>query len=427
MNTDEMLKLDRQHLWHPYSNLNPDNPLYAVAKAEGVELELSDGRRLVDGMSSWWAAIHGYNHPSLNTAVQTQLGNMAHVMFGGLTHEPAARLAARLASLAPLGLDRVFLVDSGSVSVEVAIKLAVQYWQALGQPQKHKLLSLRGAYHGDTLGAMSLCDPITGMHQLFASLLPQQLFAPRPTAGFNQPCNAADIAPLARLLEQHHSELAALILEPIVQGAGGMHFYSADYLRQARQLCNRYKVLLIADEIATGFGRTGKLFACEHADISPDILCLGKALTGGYLTLAATLCSTALADVVCSGAAGVFMHGPTFMGNPLACAVANASLDVLLSSPWQTRIAAIEQQLRRELAPCAALPNVAQVRCLGAIGVVEMAEPLSLAQVQPWLVESGVWLRPFGKLLYCMPPFIITPTELSRVTAAMVMVAQRLA
>jgi len=416
---DKILALDRAHLWHPYASLDPAVPLYPVAGAEGNELILCDGRRLVDGMASWWSAIHGYNHPRLNQAITTQLGNMAHVMFGGLTHEPAARLAARLVTLTPPDLNRVFLADSGSVSVEVAIKMAIQYWLAQGQPQKSQLLALRGGYHGDTLGAMSVCDPVTGMHHLFNGILPRQHFVETPAVAFDQPWDESAITPLKEKIQHHHPTLAAVILEPIVQGAGGMRFYHPEYLRQARQLCDAYGVLLIADEIATGFGRSGQLFACEHAAITPDILCLGKALTGGYMTLAATLCTEQVAKGICAGEAGAFMHGPTFMGNPLACAVANASLDLLLESSWQTRVRSIEKQLATELAPIKKCSSVREVRVLGAMGVVELKAPVNMNTVIPQMVDQGVWLRPFGRLLYTMPPYSISPEQLSRVTGVM--------
>jgi adenosylmethionine-8-amino-7-oxononanoate aminotransferase len=415
---DEILALDRAHLWHPYASIDPTAPLFPVARAEGCELILCDGRRLVDGMSSWWSAIHGYNHPQLNQAVIDQINDMAHVMFGGLTHSPAARLGVRLVDIAPPGLTRVFLADSGSVSVEVAIKMAIQYWRSRGRADKSQLLALRGGYHGDTLGAMSVCDPVTGMHQLFRGVLPQQLFIERPAVAFDQEWDETAIAPLEQILERHHASLAALILEPIVQGAGGMYFYHPEYLRRARALCDTWGVLLIADEIATGFGRSGRMFACEHAGISPDILCLGKALTGGYMTLAATLCSEHVARGICEGEAGVFMHGPTFMGNPLACALANTSLDLLLESSWQRRVQDLETQLRQELEPVKQCGAVKEARVLGAIGVVELHAPVDMKKLVPRLVDMGVWLRPFGRLLYTMPPYSITAEQLSRITAA---------
>ncbi len=416
---EQILALDRKHLWHPYASLDPQAPLYPVTSAHGCEIVLNDGRRLVDGMASWWSAIHGYNHPDLNRAVTEQIGKMAHVMFGGLTHEPAVRLAETLVSITPAGLERVFLADSGSVSVEVAIKMALQYQLSRGNPTKTRLLSLRHAYHGDTLGAMSVCDPVTGMHHLFRSLLPEQLFVEAPSTGFHQEWDERCLNALKDTFYRHHNEIAAFIVEPIVQGAGGMRFYHPEYLRAARALCDEYNVLLIADEIATGFGRTGRMFASQHAGISPDIMCVGKALTGGYMTLAATLCNNKVASGICDGEAGLFMHGPTFMGNPLACAVANASINLLQTTKWQHDVQSIERQLTSELAPLRDLSSVKDVRVLGAIGVVELREPVDMKKVVPQLVELGVWLRPFGRLLYTMPPYVIRAEQLIRITSAM--------
>ncbi len=419
LSISQIEQIDRQHIWHPYSSFSSAFTPYTVASANGVRLQLLDGPELIDAMSSWWCAIHGYNHPALNQAVTDQLGQMAHVMFGGIVHEPAARLAQTLVEITPQLLQKVFFCDSGSVSIEVAIKMALQYWQSQGKPEKNRLLTIRGGYHGDTFAAMSVCDPVTGMHHLFRPVLQTQLFADRPACGFTQPCRDADMDSFEQLLVQHRDNIAAVILEPIVQGAGGMWFYSPEYLRRVRELCDLHSVLLIADEIATGFGRTGKLFACEWADICPDILCLGKALTGGYLSLAATLCTNAVSDGIAEGEAGVLMHGPTFMANPLACAVANASIELLLTSPWQRYVAALESQLRRQLETCRELEAVADVRVLGAIGVVEMTKPVDVGGLQKRFVEKGVWLRPFGKLVYVMPAYTMAADDLTVITSAM--------
>jgi adenosylmethionine-8-amino-7-oxononanoate aminotransferase len=424
--TNRLMAVDRAHVWHPYSVIDSNLPIYPVVSAEGVRLRLADGRELIDGMSSWWCAIHGYNHPTMNRAIEAQLQEMAHVMFGGLTHPPAVDLAATLVDLTPEPLQSVFFADSGSVSVEVAMKMAIQFWSAQGQPGKQRFLTIRHGYHGDTLGAMSVCDPVTGMHTLFADVLPQQYFAAAPECDFGQPCSEADIAPLDERLATDHQRIAAVIMEPIVQGAGGMRFYSADYLRQVRSLCDRYGVLLILDEIATGFGRTGRLFACEYAGISPDIMCVGKALTGGYMTLAATLTTRDVSQAISRGPPGLFMHGPTFMANPLACAAALASIRLLMESPWQQRIGRIENGLKAGLSACRNFRQATDVRVLGAIGVVELRKAVDMKTVQPQFVELGVWIRPFGRLVYLMPPFVIDDDDLRTLTDAVTRVVTSL-
>jgi adenosylmethionine-8-amino-7-oxononanoate aminotransferase len=413
------LDFEKTHVWHPYAPMEGALPPYPVKHARGVQLTLEDGRILIDGMSSWWSVIHGYNHPILNSAAKKQLDRMAHIMFGGLTHRPAAELAARLVSLTPASLERVFLCDSGSVSVEVAIKMAIQYWQAQGKTAKQRLLTIRHGYHGDTCGAMAVCDPDTGMHHLFNRVLPKHFFAEAPTVVNDADWQDGDIADFRGLIESHHAEIASVILEPIVQGAGGMRFYAPEYLRQVRALCDAHDVLLIADEIATGFGRTGTLFACEQAGITPDIMCLGKAITGGYMTLAAVLTTTEISRMISTKAPHAFMHGPTFMANPLACAVANASIDLLLDSPWQERIAAMSKAFYQQLSPCRTWDGVTDVRIKGGIGVVELERPVNMSRITKSFVDKGVWIRPFGKLVYVMPPYIISEQELDTLLTAL--------
>ncbi|MEV6651655.1 adenosylmethionine--8-amino-7-oxononanoate transaminase [Streptomyces sp. NPDC051219] len=422
LSPDELLGLDRQHVWHPYGPMPGRQEPLLVGSAAGVRLRLdrpAHGRdELVDGMSSWWSAIHGYNHPVLNDAARSQLDRMSHVMFGGLTHEPAVRLAARLVEITPAGLEHVFLADSGSVSVEVAVKMCLQYWRSAGRPGKQRLLTWRGGYHGDTWQPMSVCDPEGGMHDLWSGVLPRQVFADAPPAGFDAEPDPAYVQHLADLVARHADELAAVIVEPVVQGAGGMRFHSSGYLRVLRELCDEHGVLLVLDEIATGFGRTGELFAAEHAGISPDVMCVGKALTGGYLTMAATVCSSAVAEGISHGEVPVLAHGPTFMGNPLAAAVALASIDLLLGQDWRQEVKRIEAGLRDGLAQAAALPGVRDVRVLGAIGVVQLDHEVDMAPATRAAIREGVWLRPFRDLVYTMPPYVTGDEDVARICRA---------
>jgi adenosylmethionine---8-amino-7-oxononanoate aminotransferase len=413
----QLLEFDREHLWHPYTSMTEPLESRLVTGADGVRLRLSDGREVVDAMSSWWCAIHGYRHPELDAALREQASRMSHVMFGGLTHEPAVRLGQRLVDITPTGLEHVFLADSGSVSVEVAIKMALQYQRGRGEPGRTRLLTLRGGYHGDTFGAMSVCDPVGGMHTMFTGLLPQQVFAPRPPGGYDADISqwAAEVTEIA---ERHADEVAAIILEPVLQGAGGMHVYNPECLLVLRDLADRTGALLVFDEIATGFGRTGAMFAADHAGVKPDLMCLGKALTGGYLTLAAVVCTREVAHRISESESGVLMHGPTFMGNPLACAVAGASIDLLLARDWESQVRRVEQALRAGLAPAADVPGVREVRVLGAVGVVQLDHDADVAQLSARALEHGVWVRPFRDLVYTMPPYVSSDDDVAQICGA---------
>lgn len=418
MKTDQAyLELDKQLLWHPYTSMSKPSPHFLVEKASGCEITLNDGRTLIDGMSSWWSVIHGYNHAVMNQAIQDQLGQFSHVMFGGLTHKPAIDLAEKLIAMTPAPLQRVFFSDSGSVSVEVALKMAIQYWNTQGKEQKQFFVSPKSGYHGDTFAAMSVCDPENGMHSLFNGALTQQFFVSPPPTGLHEPVKHEYLDEIRRLFASHHTQIAGFIIEPVVQNAGGMRFYNPEYLNHIRSLCDEFDILLIFDEIATGFGRTGKLFATDHTSICPDIMCVGKALTGGYMTLAATLTNDKVALGI-SENDGVFMHGPTFMGNPLACAAANASLSLLMEYNLVEKIAQLEHWMEIALKPCETLKQVKEVRCFGGIGVVELLKPVKLHEIQPKFVELGVWIRPFGKLIYLMPPYVINEEQIQALAKA---------
>ncbi|MGO1376876.1 MAG: adenosylmethionine--8-amino-7-oxononanoate transaminase [Psychrobacter sp.] len=417
-------EFDHQHLWHPYASLPPTYPNIVIDRAEGIYIITEDGTRLIDGMSSWWASVHGYNHPKLNDAITEQLGKMAHVMFGGLTHQPAIDLGKKLLSIVPKGLDAIFYADSGSIAVEVALKMALQYQVAANRPNKQQFASTHSGYYGDTWHAMSICDPINGMHSLYGKQLPMQYFVPAPALGFERALTESDRAALTTFFDKHSDKLAGFIIEPIIQGAGGMRFYSPDYLQLLRQLCDEHDVLLIADEIATGFGRSGKLFACEHAAICPDIMTIGKALTGGYMTFAATLCTRKVADTIHHSDYPALMHGPTFMGNPLACAVACASVDLILSYNIEARTENMQLTMEQQLAPAELLKGVAEVRCLGAVAVIELQEAVEMPVFQALLIENGIWVRPFGKLVYIMPPYVITDDELIKLCQTLLKVVR---
>lgn len=415
---------DQQHLWHPYASLPPTYPNIVIDHADGIYIVTQDGTRLIDGMSSWWASVHGYNHPKLNAAVIEQIGKMAHVMFGGLTHQPAIDLGKKLLDIVPAGLDAIFYADSGSIAVEVALKMALQYQIAAKRPSKQQFASTHSGYYGDTWHAMSVCDPINGMHSLYGKQLPMQHFVPAPLLGFERELTQNERDGLIAFFAENSDKLAGFIIEPIIQGAGGMRFYSPEYLQLLRQLCDEHHVLLIADEIATGFGRSGKLFACEHADISPDIMTIGKALTGGYMTFAATLCTREIADTISQSEYPALMHGPTFMGNPLACAVACASIDLIMSYDIETCTANMQALMKQELEPAVLLNGVAELRCLGAVAVIELNNAVDMPIFQSLLIANGIWVRPFGKLVYIMPPYIITDGELVTLCQALLKVVR---
>lgn len=420
MNKPIDVKFDEQHIWHPYTSMKTPLPSYPVQSADGVRIKLESGQELIDGMSSWWSVIHGYNHPLINQAITDQLSKMSHVMFGGLTHNPAIELCKKLVEITPVGLEKVFLADSGSVSVEVALKMAIQCQLGRGYISRNKFVTIKHGYHGDTFGAMAVCDPVNSMHSLYSDILPKNYFIEAPKSKPDQDFDHKELDELKMLLQQDSDNIAALILEPVVQGAGGMRFYHPEFISAAKSICEQYKILIIADEIATGFGRTGKMFACEHAQITPDIMCLGKAITGGYMTLAATLCTEQVALDISQCDAGVLMHGPTFMANPLACAAANASLDLLRTGDWFEQVKHIEAGLKQGLQPCEELDCVTEVRVFGAIGVIEMKQAVNVAEIQKQFIQHDLWIRPFGKLVYVMPQYIISTQDLALLTSGIV-------
>ena len=420
MNKPIDIKFDEQHIWHPYTSMKTPLPSYPVQSADGVRIKLESGQELIDGMSSWWSVIHGYNHPVINQAITDQLSKMSHVMFGGLTHNPAIELCKKLVEITPVGLEKVFLADSGSVSVEVALKMAIQCQLGRGYTNRNKFVTIKHGYHGDTFGAMAVCDPVNSMHSLYSDILPKNYFIEAPKSKPDQDFDHKELDELKMLLQQDSDNIAALILEPVVQGAGGMRFYHPEFISAAKSICEQYKILFIADEIATGFGRTGKMFACEHAQITPDIMCLGKAITGGYMTLAATLCTEQVALDISQCDAGVLMHGPTFMANPLACAAANASLDLLRTGDWFEQVKHIEAGLKQGLQPCEELDCVTEVRVFGAIGVIEMKQAVNVAEIQKQFIQHDLWIRPFGKLVYVMPQYIISTQDLALLISGIV-------